>query len=82
MGILKCVFLTPDMHKVHHSSNPDHFNASCGDKLLLFDWLFGKALKLDGERDMPLLKYGIQGENPQGFFSQLISPFRRSRKRQ
>jgi sterol desaturase/sphingolipid hydroxylase (fatty acid hydroxylase superfamily) len=40
-GALGTVFATPELHRLHHSSQPDELDANYGDVLIVFDLLFG-----------------------------------------
>ena len=42
--ILRYVVVTPDMHRVHHSTNPHEFNRNFGFNLPWWDWLLGTYL--------------------------------------
>lgn len=57
LGWLDVIFNTPSAHRVHHSSNPAHYNKNLGGVTLFFDHLFGTYMA-EGERSQ--MKYGIQ----------------------
>lgn len=56
LGIFDKIFNTPSSHRVHHSSNPDHYNKNLGGITLLFDHLFG-TYQAEGDRSQ--MSYGI-----------------------
>jgi len=35
------LLMSPGMHKVHHSNNPEHFNKNLGNLFVIWDRLFG-----------------------------------------
>jgi sterol desaturase/sphingolipid hydroxylase (fatty acid hydroxylase superfamily) len=41
LGFLKYVLVTPQYHRVHHSIERRHFDKNYGERLTLWDWLFG-----------------------------------------
>jgi sterol desaturase/sphingolipid hydroxylase (fatty acid hydroxylase superfamily) len=41
LGPLKYVLVTPQYHRVHHSIEERHFDKNFGERLTLWDWLFG-----------------------------------------
>ena len=41
LGFLKYVLVTPQYHRVHHSIEERHFDRNFGERLTLWDWLFG-----------------------------------------
>ena len=41
LGWLDRVLVTPQVHRLHHSSNPAHFNRNFADNLPIFDIVFG-----------------------------------------
>jgi sterol desaturase/sphingolipid hydroxylase (fatty acid hydroxylase superfamily) len=43
IGPLIYVFVGPEMHRWHHSSDPLHHGCNFGNNLSVFDWLFGTA---------------------------------------
>jgi sterol desaturase/sphingolipid hydroxylase (fatty acid hydroxylase superfamily) len=42
-GPLEKVLQSPNMHRLHHSSDPKHFNKNFGQRLSVWDWIFGTA---------------------------------------
>ncbi len=43
MGPLRWILVTPQSHRVHHSTDPAHFDANFGNVLSIWDRLFGTA---------------------------------------
>jgi sterol desaturase/sphingolipid hydroxylase (fatty acid hydroxylase superfamily) len=41
LGVLKYVLVTPQYHRVHHSIELRHFDKNFGERLTVWDWLFG-----------------------------------------
>jgi len=39
--LLRCVLVTPDMHRVHHSSIPAEYDKNFGFNISWWDWIFG-----------------------------------------
>ncbi|MDD4974738.1 MAG: sterol desaturase family protein [Bacteriovorax sp.] len=56
LGRLDKVINTPSSHRVHHSSNPEHYNTNLGGITLVFDHLFGTYC---AEGDRSQISYGI-----------------------
>ena len=58
--VVRILFVTPDMHRVHHSSEDNETNSNYGFNLSLWDRLFGTyiAQPRDGHKDMTI---GIHG---------------------
>jgi sterol desaturase/sphingolipid hydroxylase (fatty acid hydroxylase superfamily) len=55
IGPLIYVFVGPEMHRWHHSSDPRHQHCNFGNNLSIFDWLFGTAfLSRDHPREFGL----------------------------
>lgn len=48
LGPLKYIFVTPQYHRIHHSSEPYHFDKNFSDRFIIWDILFSTAyLKYD-----------------------------------
>lgn len=45
LGLFKYVVVTPQYHRVHHSNLPRHFDKNYGERLTLWDWIFGSLYK-------------------------------------
>lgn len=56
LGWVDKIINTPSAHRVHHSSNPIHYNKNLGGITLLFDHLFGTYCP---EEAVESMKYGI-----------------------
>lgn len=41
LGPLKYVIVSPQFHRVHHSKLPEHWDKNYGERLILWDWMFG-----------------------------------------
>jgi lathosterol oxidase len=75
-GPLRYLLVTPQYHHWHHARHPDYVDANYAVHLPLIDMLFG-TFRLPGE-DWPD-RYGVlEPEVPNGFFRQMVFPFRRS----
>jgi sterol desaturase/sphingolipid hydroxylase (fatty acid hydroxylase superfamily) len=72
-GPLKYVFVTPDFHHWHHSSDDVAIDRNYAAHYAFLDHLFGTAIK--GQEGFPE-KYGVQGDYmPDGFVKQQKFPF-------
>ena len=72
-GPLKYVFVTPDFHHWHHSSDDVAIDRNYAAHYAFLDHLFGTAIK--GQKGFPE-KYGVQGDYmPDGFVKQQKFPF-------
>ncbi|MBI1194334.1 MAG: sterol desaturase family protein [Gammaproteobacteria bacterium] len=80
-AVLRLVVVTPDMHRVHHSTAPDETNSNFGFNLPWWDHLFGtyRAQPRGGHQGMEI---GIEGyRDPaqvQRLAGMLMLPFRRA----
>ena len=45
LGPLKWIIVSPQFHRVHHSVETEHFDRNYGERLILWDWLFGTIVK-------------------------------------
>ena len=74
IGPLIYVFVGPEMHRWHHSSNPRHQRCNFGNNLSIFDWIFGTAFV---SRDTPV-SFGLGNPRfPEGsFVRQFLYAFR------
>ncbi len=57
LGPLKYVLVTPQYHRVHHSIEPRHFDLNYGERLVVWDWIFGTLWR--GFDDYPAT--GVKG---------------------
>ncbi|MDG2251368.1 MAG: sterol desaturase family protein [Gammaproteobacteria bacterium] len=76
-AVLRLILVTPDVHRVHHSTNPDEHGNNFGFNFPWWDRLFGtyKAQPTMGHDSMQI---GIEGFNDQRsieFFPALAQPF-------
>lgn len=77
-GPLKYVFVTPDFHHWHHSSDEVAIDRNYAAHYAFLDHLFGTAIK--GQKGFPE-KYGVQGDYmPDGFVAQQKFPFSSQKK--
>jgi sterol desaturase/sphingolipid hydroxylase (fatty acid hydroxylase superfamily) len=69
-GPLDRVLLSPHMHQLHHSAKREHWDKNMGNKLSIWDWMFGTAFApVKGE---PLF-YGVGTiEDARGDYSTLV----------
>ena len=76
-GWLGRVFVSPAHHQLHHSADPEHFNANLGGSLAIWDWLFG-TLRIPDARPSDLV-FGVAepGVDPHSFFVLAFRPFGR-----
>ncbi len=71
-GALDYVFITPNVHRWHHSKKVEEGNNNYGENLAIFDILFGTYYHPKDRHVGPL---GIKDEMPKAFLSQLAAPF-------
>jgi sterol desaturase/sphingolipid hydroxylase (fatty acid hydroxylase superfamily) len=45
LGPLKYVLVTPQNHRLHHTIEPDQVDRNFGERLILWDWMFGTLYK-------------------------------------
>tara|TARA_B100000678_G_scaffold40810_1_gene30397 strand:+ start:1782 stop:2618 length:837 start_codon:yes stop_codon:yes gene_type:complete len=79
-AVLRCVIVTPDMHRVHHSVYPEETNSNFGFCLSIWDRLLRtyKAQPRDGHKGMTLgLNKRPEGETSSLLYV-LIAPFRKA----
>ena len=57
-GPLKYLLVSPQYHRLHHSSLPEHSDKNFGDHLVIWDLLFGTA-SFDYEREHPTGVLGV-----------------------
>lgn len=77
--ILRCLLVTPDMHRVHHSAVPEETNRNFGFSIALWDRLFGTYLAQPqaGHLNMTIGLEGFQREGPERLSWSLLRPLRR-----
>jgi sterol desaturase/sphingolipid hydroxylase (fatty acid hydroxylase superfamily) len=76
---LRLIIVTPDMHRVHHSSEPAETNSNYGFNFALWDRLFGTYTSTPraGQRGMELGLRQWRGGEPARLLWSLLLPFRR-----
>lgn len=72
MGILDKIFVSPIMHRWHHSSEYKAYNTNYATVFSLFDRLFG-TYRVPKESNIPL---GVKEYMGEGLFGQLSYPFK------
>jgi sterol desaturase/sphingolipid hydroxylase (fatty acid hydroxylase superfamily) len=45
-GKLEWIFISPQMHQVHHSTKREHWDKNMASRLAIWDWLFGTGFRL------------------------------------
>lgn len=75
---LRLVLVTPDMHRVHHSTLPGEHHSNFGFSLSIWDRWFGSyvAQPLDGHLHMQIGLIAFQHERPESLRWCLAIPFR------
>lgn len=76
---LRWVLVTPDMHRVHHSSRHPETDSNFGNLLTCWDRLFASYLDSPRLRQMDLGLNEFRGERQQTLWQQLAIPLRRKR---
>ena len=72
--VIRRLFVTPNMHKVHHSRSQRETDSNYANILSLWDRLFGTYT---GGADLASLRYGLDGfDEPQSVSRLLTLPFR------
>jgi ornithine lipid hydroxylase len=78
LGLLNWILAGPELHRWHHSARPAEGNANYGNKLILWDVVFGTRF-LPHRRRVGALGL-LDPSYPTGFAAQLAAPFRRRRE--
>jgi|OM-RGC.v1.005801134 sterol desaturase/sphingolipid hydroxylase (fatty acid hydroxylase superfamily) len=52
--VLERIFISPTMHRVHHSTDPAHYNKNYGSFLAIWDWMFGTLYVTKGNENLTL----------------------------
>jgi sterol desaturase/sphingolipid hydroxylase (fatty acid hydroxylase superfamily) len=76
--LLRLVIVTPDLHRIHHSVDPQQYNGNYGQILPWWDWMFGTLRAVSSEQQTQL-NLGVQelGDCNQASAMKLILlPFR------
>ncbi len=77
---LQLVIVTPDMHRIHHSVNPQEYNGNYGQIFPWWDWMFGTLRVVSAEQQKEL-KFGVAelGDcNQVSAMKLILLPFRSS----
>ena len=75
---LRFFIVTPDMHRVHHSIDPEETNSNYGFNLSFWDKIFGTYVSQPkkGHEQMRIGLKEFQKESDQSFLALLFQPFR------
>jgi sterol desaturase/sphingolipid hydroxylase (fatty acid hydroxylase superfamily) len=81
---LRWLFVTPSMHRIHHSTRRVETDSNYGFHLSVWDRLFGSytAQPAEDERRMPIGLESWREPRDQALVSLLLNPFRRAASRQ
>lgn len=76
--ILRLVLVTPDMHRVHHSTRPEEINSNYGFNLSVWDRWFGTyvAQPSEGHQGMTIGLKAYQSDRPSKLLWALLLPWR------
>lgn len=78
-GWLRYIIATPQFHHWHHSKDPRYMDANYAVHLPVIDMIFGTYRCPKGEWPE---EYGIcSGHPPEGFWKQLVHPYKRRKKK-
>lgn len=79
---LRTLFVTPDMHRIHHSVEPSEYNRNFGFNLSLWDRLFGTYEKEPkaGQVEMTIGQKAHLTHEPASLLFMLILPFQRKKQ--
>lgn len=77
IGPLNWVFSMAELHRWHHSPNPEEANNNYGGNLIVWDTLFGTRFLPQDRR--PPAEVGLAAAEwyPSGYWAQWVAPFRR-----
>lgn len=77
-NVLRCLIVTPDMHRVHHSVHQLETDSNFGFSLSVWDRLFGsyRAQPQDGHDAMQIGLHEFRQHQDQGFSQLMLQPFR------
>jgi len=78
--VIRAIFVTPSMHRVHHSTRPNETNSNYGNCLSCWDRLFSSYLKNSTEnpKEMDIGLTEFRSLEEKKFTSLLIQPFRKN----
>ena len=69
------ILVTPQVHRIHHSTDPKHYNRNFADALPIFDILFGTYHR-PGRDEFPSTGLGPQFPAPRSIWAAQLSPVR------
>lgn len=73
-GPISAVFNTPELHRWHHSKDLREGNKNYGESLMIWDWAFGTWFNAERR---PSSDIGVPDAIPEGFWGQIVWPFRK-----
>ena len=75
---LRWVFVTPEMHRIHHSVHKDETNSNFGFHLSLWDRVFGsyRDQPRDGQTTMQIGLHEFRADRDQTFWELIMNPVR------
>ncbi|MFH1806987.1 MAG: sterol desaturase family protein [Pseudomonadota bacterium] len=78
--VVRVLFVTPDMHRVHHSIETVETNSNYGNILSVWDRVFAsyRAKTRINDHDMPIGLEQFRDDGSQSLWGTLLLPFRRS----
>ena len=76
--VVRMLFVTPDMHRVHHSFHKDETDSNYGFNLAIWDRIFGTYIDQprDGHDDMVIGMKKFQDDKPTNIIWSLLFPFK------
>lgn len=76
--VVRFLFVTPDMHRVHHSFHRDETDSNYGFNLAIWDRIFGTYIDQprDGHDDMTIGMKNYQDDKPSNIVWSLLFPFK------
>lgn len=76
--VIRFLFVTPDMHRIHHSFHKDETDSNYGFNLAIWDKLFGTYIDQprDGHDDMVIGMKKFQSDKPTSIVWSLLLPFK------
>lgn len=77
--IVRLIFVTPDMHRVHHSWHQNETDSNYGFNLAVWDRMFGTYIDQphDGHDEMTIGLKAYQTDKPTNLWWSLLLPFRK-----
>lgn len=75
--MLQKIIITPNLHRIHHSSNPKELNTNFGFSISLWDLLFKSFLNTveGGQKNFQVGLKGFRKEKDQTLSALLTQPF-------